>query len=314
MKLGFVFPGQGAQCVGMGWELANNYEAASKIVRQADEVLGFALSDLMYQGPLSQLKLTFHTQPALLTASVAAYQVWLEETGIRPQVVAGHSLGEYSALVVAGVLDFPAAVHLVYMRGRWMDEAVPAGQGGMTAVLGMEAAALEEVCRQASQGDSVVELANVNCPGQIVISGAMPAVQRAGTLAKAAGAKRVIPLEVSGPFHSSLMRPAAAKLSEALAKTDFHRTSMPIVTNVDAIPHVEPVQIRSTLEKQLYQPVLWEQDVHTMLEMGVEAFVEFGPGNILSGLIRKVDRRIPAFHVENERSLRETAQSLKNLS
>lgn len=313
MKLGFVFPGQGAQSVGMGLELATHHEVAAKMVQQADEALGFSLSSLMYQGPEAQLKLTFHAQPALLTASVTAFEVWVEKTGIRPQVVAGHSLGEYSALVVAGALDFQTAVRLVYMRGLWMDEAVPAGQGAMAAILGMNTANLEEVCREASEKGSVVELANINCPGQIVISGTAQAVQRASQLAKVAGARRVIPLEVSGPFHSSLMRPAAAKLSVALAETRFVPAAVPIVANVDAAVHMEPAEIRTALETQLYQPVLWEQGVYTMLKMGVEGFVEFGPGNVLSGLIRKIDRRIPVFHVEDEVSLRETEQDLKNL-
>ncbi|MCL6516445.1 ACP S-malonyltransferase [Alicyclobacillus sp.] len=306
MKLAFVFPGQGAQYVGMGKELCERYPVARAVMEAADEALGFSLSRLCFEGPEEELRLTYHTQPALLTVSTLAHRVFHELTGVRPVVTAGHSLGEYSALVAAGVLSFEDAVRLVHLRGRWMDEAVPAGRGAMSAVMGMEAADLEAVCREASTPDEPVEVANFNCPGQIVISGAAGAVARAGELAKARGARRVIPLVVSGPFHSSLMKPAAERLAKALAEVTWHESGIPVMANVDAVARTDVEGIRRALEVQLYQPVRWEDDVRAMLAMGIDGFVEFGPGTVLSGLIRKVDRRIPVFHVEDEASLRET--------
>jgi [acyl-carrier-protein] S-malonyltransferase len=311
LKLAFVFPGQGAQYVGMGTELAARYQVARDTLKTADDVLGFGLSDLCARGPESSLRLTYHTQPALLAISVAALRVFQEVAGIQPVVVAGHSLGEYSALVAAGILSFEDAVQLVHWRGRWMDEAVPAGKGAMSAVLGMEPLELAQVCAEAGAGEEVAELANLNCPGQIVISGSASAVERAGLLAKEKGAKRVIPLEVSGPFHSSLMKPAAGKLIQALTEVEFHESSIPVVANVDAVARTDVEGIRSALESQLYMSVRWEDDVRTMLDMGVDGFVEFGPGTVLSGLIRKVERRIPTFHVEDDASLQETLQTIR---
>ncbi len=310
LKTAFVFPGQGAQYVGMGKDLMDKYEVARRTFEEADAALGFSLSDIILDGPDSDLKLTYHTQPALLTVSIAAYRVFVEQSSVTPVCVAGHSLGEYTALVAAGVLDFADAVRLVHWRGKWMDEAVPAGVGAMSAVLGMDASSLEQVCRDASEGSEVVELANLNCPGQIVISGTRAAVERAGALAKERGAKRVIPLEVSGPFHCSLMKPAAEKLARALAETMFHESSIPVVANVDAEARTQTDEIRRALEAQLYSSVRWEDDVHTMLGLGVEAFLEFGPGTVLSGLIRKIAKGIPTLHVENDTSLQESLQAL----
>jgi [acyl-carrier-protein] S-malonyltransferase len=310
VKVAFVFPGQGAQYVGMGKELMENYQVARDTFAKADKVLGFSLTELCLNGPESSLKLTYHTQPALLTMSTAAHRVFCEHCDIQPVCVAGHSLGEYSALVAAGVLDFETAVELVHWRGKWMDEAVPAGVGAMSAVLGMNADALEEVCREASGEAGVVELANLNCPGQIVISGHREAVERAGALAKERGAKRVIPLEVSGPFHCSLMKPAAERLAAALAKAHFHESAIPVVANVDAVARTNTEDIRRALEAQLYSPVRWEEDVRAMLNLGVDAFVEFGPGTVLSGLIRKVEKGIPTYHVEDEASLEEALRAL----
>ncbi|MCL6637809.1 MAG: ACP S-malonyltransferase [Alicyclobacillus sp.] len=311
MRLAFVFPGQGAQYVGMGRSLYQQYETARAVFAEADQTLGFSLSELCFAGPEDQLKLTYHTQPALLTVSTAAHRVFAEQTGLDPLVVAGHSLGEYSAVVAAGGLPFAQAVSLVYRRGRWMEEAVPSGQGTMAAVLGLDGEALAAVCRNASTGGELVQVANLNCPGQVVISGHTGAVARASELAKAAGARRVIPLEVSGPFHCELMRPAADQLTTALQSASFVNTRVPVVANVDAQARTAAAAIRQALIDQLVQPVRWEEDVRAMLALGAEAFVEFGPGTVLSGLIKKIDRRIPTFHVEDESSLRETIQALQ---
>lgn len=312
MKLGFVFPGQGAQYVGMGQELANNYTIARETFEEADDALGFKLSDLCFLGPEDSLRLTYHTQPALLTAGIAAYRVFEQLTESRPTVVAGHSLGEYTALVAADALSFRDAVQLVHSRGKYMDEAVPSGQGAMSAVLGMGMEDLQAVCLSASDGEDVVELANINCPGQIVISGTATAVQRAGELAKSAGARRVVPLVVSGPFHCSLMKKAAVRLAQTLTRTSVQVAKVPVVANVDAQPRQAVRDILSALEAQLYSPVLWEASVRSMLSMGVDAFVEFGPGTVLSGLIKKVERRSLTLHVENEASLREAVAAFSN--
>lgn len=296
----------------MGQELVSRYSVVQETFATADRVLGFGLSEMCANGPEEALRLTYHTQPALLTASVAAFRAFQEIANVQPAVVAGHSLGEYSALVAAGVLSFEDAVLLVHWRGKWMDEAVPAGQGAMSAVLGMEADALQQVCREASQGSDVAELANLNCPGQIVISGSASAVERAGIIAKEQGAKRVIPLVVSGPFHSSLMKPAAGRLAKALSGVKFRESSIPVVANVDGVARTETNEIRQALESQVYMSVRWEDDVRTMLDMGVDAFIEFGPGTVLSGLIRKVERRIPTFHVEDEASLQETLHAIRS--
>ncbi|QQE80761.1 ACP S-malonyltransferase [Alicyclobacillus sp. SO9] len=312
MRLGYLFPGQGAQYIGMGKELIETYKEAKQLFAQADDALGFSLSRIILEGPEEQLRLTYHTQPALLTVSVAAYRVFSSECGdVVPVVCAGHSLGEYSALVAAGAIDFTDAVRLVHHRGKWMDEAVPAGQGAMTAVMGMERDKLEEVCRQAAEEAGVVELANINSPGQIVISGTAEGVERAAALAKEQGARRTIPLVVSGPFHCSLMKPAASKLKEMLLETDLKDTSVPVVANVDAQPKTHAQDIRTALERQLYSPVLWEEDVRAMMQLGAEGFIEFGPGTVLSGLVKKVERRIPTFHVENEESLQQTMAAIK---
>ena len=312
MNLAFVFPGQGAQYVGMGRELAEQYPVAAKVFSEADEALGFALSEIIFTGPEDSLKLTYHAQPALLTVSIAAYRVFQDRTNRSAVVSAGHSLGEYSALVAAGVLDFQDAVRLVYQRGRFMDEAVPAGQGAMAAVLGLSEERLRTVCEEATDGDDLVEMANLNCPGQIAISGTAAAVGRASEHARAVGAKRVIPLIVSGPFHCRLMRPAAGKLSAALAATRFNAGQWPVVANVDAVARTDADSIRQALEQQLYMPVRFQDDVLAMQSMGADTYVEFGSGTVLSGLIRKIDKGLKTLHVENTASLEETLSVLAN--
>lgn len=313
MKLGYVFPGQGAQYVGMGQELARQYPFVRKMFADADRILGYALSELCWSGPEDTLRLTYHTQPAILTHSIAALRVFtaaLRDAAVTPIVAAGHSLGEYSALVASGALSFEDAVLLVHRRGRFMDEAVPAGQGAMAAVLGMEGDTLANVCAAVSTDGEIVELANLNCPGQVVISGTAEGVARASVLAREHGAKRVIPLDVSGPFHCQLMKPAAEQLAAALGAVDIKPASMPIVTNVDAVPQTEPTVLRGALVQQLYSSVRFEADVREMLRLGVQAFIEFGPGTVLSGMIKKIERGTPVFHVEDEASLRETLHGL----
>ncbi len=290
-KLAFVFPGQGAQAVGMGKDAFEASSAARALFSKADEVLGYRLSDIIFNGPEEQLKLTYHTQPALLTVSVALLG-WLDDAGVRPDYVAGHSLGEYSALVAAGVISFEDAVRAVRLRGEFMDRAVPSGKGAMAAVLGAEREALEALCRQLTDDTDTIELANVNCPGQIVVSGSKIGVDGIVARGKEAGAKRVIPLEVSGPFHSSLMKPAAAQLAEVLQQLTLRPAEVPVVANVTAAPVTDAELIRSLLVQQVYSPVLWEDSVTRMIDEGVDTFVEIGSGAVLSGLIKKIDRTV----------------------
>lgn len=290
-KTAFVFPGQGAQSVGMGKDIYDHDPAARRIFAKADEVLGFSLSTMIFEGPEEQLKLTYNTQPALLTMSIAMYEVF-KERGLQCDYVAGHSLGEYSALVVAGVLSFEDALTTVRARGQLMDKAVPAGEGAMAAVLGAERSALSELCADVSRTGGLVELANVNCPGQIVVSGSKAGVDAIVQRGKEAGAKRVIPLEVSGPFHSSLMKPAAEQFREVLMKVPMSVANIPVVANVTAQPISDPDEIRSMLVEQVYSPVLWEDSVRWLIDQGVETFMEIGSGSVLTGLIRKTDRSV----------------------
>jgi [acyl-carrier-protein] S-malonyltransferase len=290
-KIAFVFPGQGAQSVGMGRDAYEAHPGARRIFERADETLGFKLSDLIFQGPEEELKLTYNTQPALLTVSLALYEAFREK-GPAPDFVAGHSLGEYSALAVAGVLSFEDAVTVVRARGQLMEKAVPAGQGAMAAVIGAERDALAALCAEISRTDGLVELANVNCPGQIVVSGARAGVEAVVRRGKEAGARRVIPLEVSGPFHSSLMKPAAAQLREVLDKVTMKPAAVPVVANVTARPLTDPDEIRAQLVDQVYSPVLWEDSIVWLIEQGVDTFFEIGSGTVLAGLIRKIDRDV----------------------
>jgi len=290
-KIAFVFPGQGAQAVGMGKDAYEQSPAAKAIFDRADAALGFSVSKLAFEGPEDELRQTANTQPALLTVSIALLELYRSQ-GVEPDYVAGHSLGEYSALVAAGVLDFEDAVKLVRARGLYMEEAVPGGQGGMAAVLGAERDALDALCRSISETVGLVELANVNCPGQIVVSGTKAGVAAVAERGKEAGAKRVIPLEVSGPFHSSLMQPAADKLAQALAGVEFRDARVPVVANVNAQPVTSGKEIRDLLVRQVVSPVQWEDSVRWLIGQGVDTFVEIGSGTVLAGLIRKIDKSV----------------------
>ncbi|AHV97306.1 ACP S-malonyltransferase [Paenibacillus sabinae] len=301
-KIAFVFPGQGAQAVGMAKDVFEAVPEARAIFETGDEVLGFPLSQLVFEGPESELKQTVNTQPALLTAS-AAYLEALKGKGLEPDYVAGHSLGEYSALVAAGVLTYEDAVKLVRLRGRFMEEAVPGGQGAMAAVLGAEREALAELCRSISEQEGPVELANVNCPGQIVVSGSQAGVNAVVQRVKEAGGKRAIPLEVSGPFHSSLMKEAAERLADELAKITFNAPSVPVVVNVTALPVTDPQEIRELLVRQVYSPVLWQDSVERLIADGVDTFVEIGSGSVLAGLIRKIDKNVKVININSLASI-----------
>lgn len=308
-KLAFVFPGQGAQTVGMGKAMADLYPEARTVFEEADEALGFALSDIVFNGPEERLRLTYYTQPAILTTSVALYRVF-EKEGFIPAYTAGHSLGEYSALVAAGAMEFADAVRVVHARGKLMDEAVPAGQGAMSAVIGGDRAAIRTVCERVSETTGVVELANINCPGQVVISGQAEAVAKAGERLSEKG-MRIIPLVVSGPFHCSLMQPAAEKLVNVLNGVTVRDAKIPVVANVSAKPVLSADEIRGALYEQVASPVLWEDSVKFMLEQGVEAFVEIGPGQVLSGLIRKVNRRVQTLSIQDPDTYVKTVSVLK---
>lgn len=298
-KIAFVFPGQGAQAVGMGKDVFDSFNRSRSVFEQADEALGFSLSSIIFEGPEEQLKQTANTQPALLTVSVALLEA-LEGKGLKPDYVAGHSLGEYSALVAAGVLSFEDAVRTVRARGQFMEQAVPSGQGAMAAVLGAERETLAALCASITAEGSAVELANVNCPGQIVVSGSAAGVEAVVLRGKEeAGAKRVIPLEVSGPFHSSLMKPAAANLQTVLADVEMKDASVPVIANVTAKEVVSAGEIRSLLVEQVYSPVLWEDSVRYLIEQGVDTFVEIGSGTVLAGLIKKIDKSLRVISINN---------------
>ncbi|MGE5703614.1 MAG: ACP S-malonyltransferase [Clostridia bacterium] len=306
-KIALVFPGQGSQFVGMGKELITKSAAAKAVFEQADAALGFSLSTLCFEGPEEQLRLTANTQPAILTTSVALLAALKEQ---QPQVnatyVAGHSLGEYSALVAAGAISFEDAVKTVRLRGQFMEEAVPAGEGAMSAVLNLDRAVLHGVCEEVTASGHPVQLANMNCPGQIVISGSAEGVKLAGEKAKEAGAKRVLPLNVSGPFHSSLMQPAADRLKDVLAGISVSDASIPVVANVSARPVTEAKTITQSLIDQVASPVLWEDSVAWMAEQGVTTFVEIGPGKVLAGLIKKIaPGDVNIYSVQDAESLEE---------
>jgi len=301
----FLFPGQGSQAAGMGKELASLYPAARQTFQEADDALGFAISKLCFEGPDEQLKLTENTQPAILTMSTAVARV-LREKGITPQFAAGHSLGEYSAHVVAGTLPFAEAVRTVRNRGRYMQEAVPAGEGGMAAILGMALDQLQQVCADAAQGE-VVSPANINSPDQIVISGHQKAVERAAELAKQRGAKRAVMLVVSAPFHCALMQPAQDRLESDLQALHFSNPEVPVVSNIDSTPKTTGEGSRHALVRQVTGAVQWAKSMQTLIDLGVKTFVEVGPGKVLTGLMRQIDRSQTCLNAEDEASLQKVS-------
>ena len=308
MKRAFLFPGQASQYPGMGRELAEKYEVARKTFEVADRALGFPLSDLCFRGPEDDLQLTENTQPAMLTCSVAFFRV-LESRSLLPDYVAGHSAGEYSALVAAGALSFEDAVRTVRKRGRYMQEAVPVGEGAMAAILGLGLEAVEELCRDAADGQ-VISPANINSPEQIVVAGNDGAVRRAVELAMGRGAKRAVLLPVSAPFHCSLMKPAQDRLAEDLLALSFSGLRFPLVNNMGALEVQTGEQARAGLIGQVSAPVLWEQSVRRLVGLGVDTFVEVGPGRVLCGLLRQIDRKIAALNVEDEKSLAAALEKL----
>jgi [acyl-carrier-protein] S-malonyltransferase len=307
-KLAFLFPGQASQYPHMGRALAERFPGARVVFDQADVALGLALTKMCFEGSEDELKLTENTQPAILTVSVAAYRA-LEERGVTPELVAGHSLGEYSALVAAGSLDFSEAVKLVRLRGRYMQEAVPPGEGAMAAILGLAAALVADICKKAADGQ-VVSPANLNSPEQTVISGHAAAVKRAVEIASQSGAKRAVVLPVSAPFHCELMMPAQARLEKDLRAATFRKLSVPLVTNVDAEATTSGEEARDALIRQVCLPVRWEDSVREMVERGVSTFVEVGPGRVLSGLLRQIDRSVRCFNVEDPASLEATLEKV----
>ena len=311
VKSAFVFPGQGSQTPGMGKNLVDNFPAARQVFEEADEALGFALSKLCFEGPAEDLQLTENTQPAILAVSVAAFRALESRGAPAPAFVAGHSLGEYSALVAANVLELSAALRIVRARGRYMQESVPVGVGAMAAVIGGELNEIERVCAEAS-GDisgEICSVANINSPGQVVIAGNTAAVERAIQLMNDV-ARRVIKLNVSAPFHCALMKPAQDRLSSDLERLTFNEPRFPVVTNVDARVTTAPAELRDALFRQVSAPVRWVESMQLLIENGVDTVVEVGPGKVLSGLMRQTSRDIKCLNVEDAASLEATSAAL----
>ncbi|MFZ1872178.1 ACP S-malonyltransferase [Serratia sp. D1N4] len=301
-QFAFVFPGQGSQTVGMLADLAAQFPIVEQTFSEASSALGYDLWQLVQQGPVEELNKTWQTQPALLAASVAIFRVWQQQGGKTPAMMAGHSLGEYSALVCAGVLEFAAAIRLVELRGKLMQEAVPEGTGAMYAIIGLDNEAIAKACEESAQGQ-VVSPVNFNSPGQVVIAGNKDAVERAGAACKAAGAKRALPLPVSVPSHCALMKPAADKLAVALQDVTFSAPQVPVVNNVDVRAETAPEAIRSALVRQLYSPVRWTESVEFMAAEGVTSLLEVGPGKVLTGLTKRIVDTLTAAAVNDTATL-----------
>lgn len=306
-----VFPGQGSQKVGMLADIATQYPVITDTFAEASAALGYDIWSLVQQGPQEELNLTEKTQPILLTASVALWRVWEQCGGPRPQLLAGHSLGEFSALVCTGAIEFQDAVKLVRARGQFMQTAVPVGEGAMAAVLGLEDEQLVAICAEAGAGDGVVEAVNFNSPGQTVIAGSTAAVEHAIGLCKAAGAKRALPLPVSAPFHTSLMRPAGDQLREAMAELVFKAPTIPVVHNVHAQPETDPARIKAVLFEQIFSPVKWVSCVEYMVKQGVTLTIECGPGKVLSGLNKRIDKSLSCCALEDVSGLEQSLAAVK---
>jgi [acyl-carrier-protein] S-malonyltransferase len=308
MKFAFVFPGQGSQSVGMLNAFAD-HAVVRDTVQQASDALGQDLGKLIAEGPVEELGLTTNTQPVMLTAAYAIYRVWEKETGLKPAIVAGHSLGEYTALVVAGALPFSAAVPLVRFRAQAMQSAVPVGEGGMAAILGLDDDAVRAVCAEASAA-GIVEAVNFNAPSQVVIAGAKAGVEKACEIAKAKGAKRALPLPVSAPFHSSLLKPASDQLREYLASVDISVPQIPLINNIDVVSVAEPAAIKDALVRQAAGPVRWVEIVQKMAHEGVTHVIECGPGKVLNGLTKRIDGTLIGASIFDPASLEETRKLL----
>ena len=298
MKKAFLFPGQGSQKVGMVADLYEKYDAVKALLKEADNRLGFSISRMMFDGPDEKLMKTEFTQPAILTASVAVSTV-LREHGLTPDVVAGHSLGEYSALVTAGALSFSDAIHVVHLRGKYMQEAVPLGEGGMAAIIALDAESIKDICNTISTEEKPVQAVNFNCPGQVVIAGATEAVKQACNAMKEAGAKMAVMLKVSAPFHSIMMEPAAVKLKEVLDTVTIQDAQMPVYANYNAAAEIKADDIRKNLVLQAAHPVLWDASIQQMIADGADLMIEAGPGTVLSGFMKRINRRIRTLHAED---------------
>ncbi len=309
-KTAFIFPGQGSQSIGMGKEFFENFPVARQVFEEADDSLHFSISSVCFQGPEKALRLTENTQPAILTTSIAALRVLESENGVTPALTAGHSLGEYSALVASGAFDFADAVQIVRLRGKFMQEAVPVGEGAMAAVLGMEREDIEALCGEVSQGE-VLSPANFNCPGQIVIAGHSQAVQRAVDLVNERG-KRAVLLPVSAPFHSPLMEPAGNRLKKELEKVPVSPLRVPVVTNVEAEVNTSKERVEELLIKQVYHPVRWEESMRRMVHEGIERVIEIGPGKVLTGLMRRIDDGVEAVNLTDIQSLKKLQSLTKS--